>query len=77
MSKPNAVINVIPEDIRCQDNPDNRMQAFLVALKEILDEGCKYRFFLDKNNVITKRRVEEEEDVEKIEGVRFKVISKT
>ena len=77
MSNPKVVTNVIPEDIRCQDNQDNRMQAFLVALKEILDEGCKYRFFIDKNNVITKRRAEEVEEVEKIEGVRFKVISPT
>ena len=77
MSNPEVVTNVIPEDIRCQDNQDNRMQAFLVALKEILDEGCKYRIFIDKNNVIIKRPVEEVEEVEKIEGVRFKVISPT
>lgn len=67
MSKPNIVLNVIPDDIRSQDNLDNQVQAFLVAMKDILDTQC--RMMMNRDSYI------EREVIEKIKGVRFKVIS--
>ena len=64
-----SINNVIPHDIVCEDSLDNQLQAFLVAMKDILDTQC--RMMVDKDNYV------EREKVEKIEGVRFKVISKT
>ena len=64
-----SINNVLPNDVVCEDSLDNQMQAFLVAMKDILDTQC--RMMVDKNNYV------EREKVEKIEGVRFKVISKT
>ena len=64
-----SINNVIPNDIVCEDSLDNQMQAFLVAMKDILDTQC--RMMVDKNNYV------EREKVEKIKDVRFKVISKT
>tara|TARA_R110002020_G_scaffold452264_1_gene666643 strand:+ start:906 stop:1103 length:198 start_codon:yes stop_codon:yes gene_type:complete len=64
-----SIKNVIPNDIVCEDSLDNQVQAFLVAMKDILDTQC--RMMVDKDNYVERERVE------KIEGVRFKVISKT
>ena len=64
-----SINNVIPNDIVCEDSLDNKMHAFLVAMKDILDTQC--RMMVDKNNYV------EREKVEKIKDVRFKVISKT
>ena len=66
MPKHNAITNVIPNDIRCQDSLDNQLQAFLVAIKDILGSQ---RMMVDKNSYV------EREHIQKIEGVRFKVIS--
>lgn len=68
MSINNAVTNVIPDDIRCQDSLDNQLQAFLAAMKDILETQC---LMIDKNSYVERRRVK------KIRGARFKVISKT
>ena len=68
MSKPNVITNIIPDDIKCQDNLDNQLQAFLAAMKDILETQC---LMIDKDNYV------EQEHIEKIEGVRFKVISPT
>ena len=79
MSNPKVVTNLIPDDITCQDNQDNKLQAFLAALKDILDTKSGM-FFIDKESIISacnKREKKLDEDVEKIKGVRFKVISKT
>ena len=73
MSKPNAVINIIPDDIACQDDVSNQVQAFLAAMKDILNNQC--RMMVDKDNYVDKEKVDEM--VEKIRGVRFKVISPT
>jgi hypothetical protein len=64
-----SINNVIPDDIVCEDSLNNQMQAFLAAMKDILDTQC--RMMVDKNNYV------EREKVEKIKDVRFKVISKT
>ena len=71
MSKSNAVINVIPDDIKCQDSLNNQVQAFLAAMKHILEAQC--RMMVDKDNYVDKEKVDEM--VEKVKGVRFKVIS--
>ena len=55
MSKP-SVTNVIPDDIRSQDSMDNQVQAFLVAMKDILDTQC--RMMMDKNSYVERRRIE-------------------
>jgi hypothetical protein len=64
-----SINNVIPNDIVCEDSLENQMQAFLVAMKDILDTQC--RMMVDKNSYVERRRVK------KIRGARFKVISKT
>ena len=66
MSINNAVTNVIPDDIRCQDSLDNQLQAFLAAMKDILETQC---LMIDKNSYV------EREKIEKVKDVRFKVIS--
>ena len=71
MSINNAVTNVIPDDIKCQDSLDNQLEAFIIALKEILDMKSGM-FYIDKDNVVAKQR---DDDVEKIKGVKFTVIS--
>jgi hypothetical protein len=55
MSKP-SVTNVIPDDIRSQDSMDNQVQAFLVAMRDILDTQCK--MMMDKDNYVERERVE-------------------
>ena len=69
MTKPTVVTNKIPDDIRCQDSLDNQLQAFLAAMKDILDTQCV--MMMDKDNYV------EQERIERVEGVRFKVISPT
>ena len=64
-----SINNVLPNDVVCEDSLDNQLQAFLAAMKDILDTQC--RMMVDKDNYV------EREKVEKIEGVRFKFISKT
>tara|TARA_R100000808_G_scaffold9358_1_gene25795 strand:+ start:1982 stop:2188 length:207 start_codon:yes stop_codon:yes gene_type:complete len=55
MQKP-SVTNVIPDDIRCQDSMDNQVQAFLVAMRDILDTQC--RMMMDKDNYVERKKVE-------------------
>ena len=55
MSKP-SVTNVIPDDIRSQDSMDNQVQAFLVAMRDILDTQCK--MMMDKDNYVEREKVE-------------------
>ena len=55
MSKPSET-NVIPDDIRSQDSMDNQVQAFLVAMRDILDTQCK--MMMDKDNYVERERVE-------------------
>ena len=51
-----SVTNVIPDDIRSQDSMDNQVQAFLVAMRDILDTQCK--MMMDKDNYVERERVE-------------------
>tara|TARA_Y100001972_G_C7560251_1_gene281411 strand:+ start:528 stop:731 length:204 start_codon:yes stop_codon:yes gene_type:complete len=55
MAKP-SVVNVLPEDIIEQDSIENQTQAFLVAMKDILDTQC--RMMMDKDNYVERRRIE-------------------
>ena len=55
MQKP-SVTNVIPDDIRSQDSMDNQVQAFLVAMRDILD--TQYRMMMDKDNYVERKKVE-------------------
>ena len=55
MQKP-SVTNVIPDDIRSQDSMDNQVQAFLVAMRDILDTQC--RMMMDKDNYVERKKVE-------------------
>ena len=64
-----SINNVIPNDIVCEDSLENQMQAFLAAMRDILDTQC--RMMVDKNSYVERRRVK------KIRWARFKVISKT
>ena len=57
MSKPNAVINIIPDDIACQDDVSNQVQAFLAAMKDILDTQCK--MMMDKRSYVEREKVEQ------------------
>ena len=55
MAKP-SVVDVLPEEIVELDSIDNQTQAFLVAMKDILDTQC--RMMMDKNSYVERRRVE-------------------
>jgi len=55
MQKP-SITNVIPDDIRSQDSMDNQVQAFLVAMRDILDTQC--RMMMDKDNYVERKKVE-------------------
>ena len=55
MQKP-SITNVIPDDIRSQDSMDNQVQAFLVAMRDILDTQC--RRMMDKDNYVERKKVE-------------------
>ena len=55
MSKSNVITNVIPDDIRCQDSLDNQLQAFLVAMKHILDTEC--RMMMDKDSYVDREKI--------------------
>jgi len=57
MSKPTAIIKQIPDDIRCQDSMDNQVQAFLVAMKDILNNQCV--MMMDKKSYIEHKKVEQ------------------
>ena len=55
MAKP-SVIDVLPEEVVELDSIENQTQAFLVAMKDILDTQC--RMMMDKNSYVERRRVE-------------------
>ena len=55
MAKP-SVIDVLPEEVVDLDSIENQTQAFLVAMKDILDTQC--RMMMDKNSYVERRRVE-------------------
>ncbi len=55
MAKP-SVVDVLPEEIVELDSIDNQTQAFLVAMKDILDTQC--RMMMDKNSYVERRRIE-------------------
>ena len=55
MAKP-SVIDVLPEEVVELDSIQNQTQAFLVAMKDILDTQC--RMMMDKNSYVERRRVE-------------------
>ena len=54
MAKP-SVVDVLPEEIVELDSIDNQTQAFLVAMKDILDTQC--RMMMDKNSYVERRRI--------------------
>ena len=56
MSKP-SIINVVPNDITELDSIDNQTQAFLVAMKDILDTQCK--MMMDKNSYVEREKIEQ------------------
>lgn len=55
MAKPSVTL-VLPEDVKDLDNLDNQVQAFLVAMKDILDTQC--RMMMDKDNYVERERIE-------------------
>ena len=55
MAKP-SVVNVLPEEIVELDSIENQKQAFLVAMKDILNTQC--RMMMDKDNYVERERVE-------------------
>ena len=56
MSKP-SIINVVPNDITELDSIENQTQAFLVAMKDILDTQCK--MMMDKNSYVEREKIEQ------------------
>ena len=56
MSKP-SIINVVPNDIAELDSIDNQTQAFLAAMKDILDTQCK--MMMDKRSYVEREKVEQ------------------
>tara|TARA_R100000152_G_C6560047_1_gene31226 strand:+ start:287 stop:493 length:207 start_codon:yes stop_codon:yes gene_type:complete len=55
MAKP-SVVDVLPEEVVELDSIENQTQAFLVAMKDILDTQC--RMMMDKDNYVERRRIE-------------------
>tara|TARA_Y100001968_G_scaffold273537_1_gene266267 strand:+ start:163 stop:366 length:204 start_codon:yes stop_codon:yes gene_type:complete len=55
MAKP-SVIDVLPEEVVELDSIENQTQAFLVAMKDILDTQC--RMMMDKDSYVERRRIE-------------------
>ena len=55
MSKP-SIIDVVPNDIAELDSIDNQTQAFLAAMKDILDTQCK--MMMDKRSYVEREKVE-------------------
>ena len=55
MPKPNVVTIVVPDDIRCQDSLDNQLEAFLAAMKDILDTQC--RMMMSKDSYVDREKV--------------------
>jgi hypothetical protein len=55
MAKP-SVVDVLPKEIVELDSIDNQTQAFLVAMKDILNTQC--RMMMDKNSYVERRRIE-------------------
>ena len=56
MSKP-SIIDVVPNDIAELDSIDNQTQAFLAAMKDILDTQCK--MMMDKRSYVEREKVEQ------------------
>ncbi len=55
MAKP-SVVKVLPEEIVELDSIENQKQAFLVAMKDILNTQC--RMMMDKDNYVEHKRIE-------------------
>ena len=55
MPKP-SIIDVVPNDISELDSIDNQTQAFLAAMKDILDTQC--RMMMDKRSYVEREKVE-------------------
>ena len=56
MSKP-SIIDVVPNDIAELDSIDNQTQAFLAAMKDILDTQCK--MMMDKRSYVEREKIEQ------------------
>jgi uncharacterized FlgJ-related protein len=56
MSKP-SIINVVPNDIAELDSIDNQTQAFLAAMKDILDTQC--RMMMDRRSYVEREKIEQ------------------
>ena len=52
-----SIINVIPNDIIRLDSIDNQTQAFLAAMKDILDAQC--RMMMDKRSYVEREKIEQ------------------
>jgi uncharacterized FlgJ-related protein len=56
MPKP-SIINVVPNDIAELDSIDNQTQAFLAAMKDILDTQC--RMMMDRRSYVEREKIEQ------------------
>ena len=61
----------LPEELKGLDSFDNQARAFLIALHDIL--AVSERMMIDKDSYIGYKR--NTDDVIKVRGARFKVIS--
>ena len=52
-----SILNVVPNDITELDSIDNQTQAFLAAMKDILDTQCK--MMMDKRSYVEREKIEQ------------------
>ena len=52
-----SILNVLPNDITELDSIDNQTQAFLAAMKDILDTQC--RMMMDKGSYVDREKIKQ------------------